>query len=84
MMVRIVGFLGCLYLLVKGFEFLASSGFRAEDGQLKLGAKIAAAVCFIGGFGFAVWLVVQSHHASSGRASFHSSEFPDPFKSETF
>ena len=55
-MLQIIGWLGCVYLLVKSLEIFSSSNFRNEAGKLKETAILAALVAFWGAVGFAIWL----------------------------
>jgi len=58
-MLQIIGWLGCLYLFVKGCEALANSSYRTADGGLNGYANTAVVLSFAGALGFALWLLVQ-------------------------
>ena len=59
-MVQIIGFLGCLYLFLKGCEFVTSKNYSKEDGESQMdGANAAATIAFIGSLVFAAWLFFQ-------------------------
>lgn len=65
-MLQIVGWLGCVYLLVKSIEIFASSSFRTEAGKLKESAMIGALIAFWGAVGFAIWLSAQGSAGGFG------------------
>lgn len=66
-MLQIIGWLGCLYLVVKAMEIAASSSFRDELGHLKPFATGAILVAWIGAVGFALWLGAQGGILSQSR-----------------
>ncbi|WP_395393048.1 hypothetical protein WBP07_17895 [Novosphingobium sp. BL-8A] len=53
-MLQIIGWLGCLYLIVKCLEIASNSDFRNANGDLK-GMPLAA--CVIGWFGAVIFAV---------------------------
>jgi len=63
-MLQIIGWLGCLYLFVKGLEILSSSAHRTEDGKLTSNGKAAAIISILGSVLFLV-LVNSQASASS-------------------
>ncbi|WP_132384833.1 hypothetical protein [Novosphingobium sp. PhB165] len=58
-MLQIIGWLGCLYLVIKSLEIAANPAFRYENGILKGYAIIACILGWFGAVGFALWLGVQ-------------------------
>lgn len=58
-MIQIIGFLGCLYLLVKALEIASSSAFKDQAGSVDATAKTAIALAVAGAVGFAIWLLAQ-------------------------
>jgi len=58
-LLQIIGWLGCVYLLVKALEIYSSSTFRNEAGNLKEPATAAALIAFWSAVGFAIWLGAQ-------------------------
>jgi len=58
-MIQIVGFIGCLYLLVKAFEIMGSSAHRRESGSLNGAAVLAVLLAILGSVGFAFLLFAQ-------------------------
>ena len=59
MMLQIIGWLGCLYLVIKGFEISASSAFRDEHGKARSGATAACMLAWGGAVVFGIWLADQ-------------------------
>jgi hypothetical protein len=68
-MLQIIGWLGCLYLLIKGVEILSNSAYRTPEGWLKGSAVIAIALAFIGSIVFSIWLLVQGGEVSITRTN---------------
>jgi hypothetical protein len=66
-MLQIIGWLGCLYLLIKGFEILSDSAYGTPEGWLKGTAVLAIALAFIGSIVFSIWLLVQGGEISVTR-----------------
>lgn len=60
-MLQIIGWLGCLYLAIKGFEIAGGTNFRDLDGKPTAAAKIAATIAWIGAFVFALLLLAQGN-----------------------
>ena len=58
-MLQIIGWLGCLYLVVKGFEIAGGANFRDASGRPTTSAKNASTIAWIGAFVFAVMLLLQ-------------------------
>ena len=58
-MLQIIGWLGCLYLVVKGFEIAGGPNFRNENGWPSSAAKIAATIAWVGACVFALLLLLQ-------------------------
>jgi hypothetical protein len=56
---QIIGWLGCLYLVVKAFEIGSARTHRSDEGDLTLGAMLAALIAWCGAIGFAIWLFAQ-------------------------
>ena len=65
--IQIIGWLGCLYLIVKGLEIASSSAFRNEHGNARSGATAACMVAWIGALVFAVWLLLQGDAGGAGQ-----------------
>jgi hypothetical protein len=59
-MLQIIGWLGCLYLLVKGCEIVANKGNRSAEGHLHGGAVIGAGLAFVGAPIFMLLLLAQA------------------------
>ncbi|MFT4056292.1 MAG: hypothetical protein QM681_17445 [Novosphingobium sp.] len=70
---QIIGWLGCLYLVVKGFEISASSAMRDENGKARFGATTACMLAWGGAVVFGIWLADQG--SSFPR---QASSTPDP------
>lgn len=62
-MIQIIGFLGCLYLFVKGLEILSQ---ERQNGA----SQAASALALIGAFGFAIWLYIQGNAANDAMGPF--------------
>lgn len=58
-MLQIIGWLGCLYLIVKGFEISASAAFRDDTGKARFGATTACMLAWGGAVVFGIWLADQ-------------------------
>jgi len=58
-MLQLIGWLGCLYLVVKALELAASSSFRDENGNMKTTAMAAAVLAWFGAAGFALLFLGQ-------------------------
>lgn len=67
-MLQIIGWMGCIYLLVKGFEFLANAGYRNEAGRLKVIAGAAVAIAWLSAAVLFVLLNIQSGSFNRGEA----------------
>ena len=80
-MLQIIGWLGCLYLAVKGLEIVSSSAFRGSDGELPGFATLAAGLAFVGAAIFSVWLYEQGNGGRSDPPSYPP-EYSDPSQSE--
>lgn len=66
-MLQIIGFLGCLYLFVKGWEIIANKSYRAEDGTLNGAALAASMFAFAGCAVFVIWLLAQGGAFASSK-----------------
>lgn len=79
-MLQLIGWMGCIYLLVKGLEFFASSAYRDENGALKSSATIAIAVAWLGAAAMFFAFTVQGFSMSgSGAAGLTASEVEDRY-----
>lgn len=58
-MLQIIGWLGCLYLVVKALEIIANPAYRDANGMMKSAAIWAALLAGFGAVGFALWLAAQ-------------------------
>jgi hypothetical protein len=58
-MLQIIGWLGCLYLVLKSCEFLGSNAYRDADGDIDGYANAGAVLSIVGAAAFALWLFVQ-------------------------
>ncbi|QSR18404.1 hypothetical protein [Novosphingobium sp. KA1] len=58
-MLQIIGWLGCLYLIVKALEMAANPAYRDDSGVLKGYAVAACLLAWMGAIGFALWLAAQ-------------------------
>lgn len=58
-MIQIIGFMGCLYLIVKALEIASGANFRTEGGSMKDTAVVASLLAWFGAAGFALWLYAQ-------------------------
>lgn len=58
-MLQIIGWLGCLYLVVKALEIIANPAYRDANGMMKSAAIWASLLACFGAFGFALWLAAQ-------------------------
>ncbi len=47
-MLQLIGWMGSLYLFVKGFEFLANNAYRDQNGRLKNSAMVATSIAWLG------------------------------------
>lgn len=65
-MLQIIGWMGCLYLFVKGLEFIANRSYRSEEGKYYATATAGAVVCWLGAIVFFVLLNAQVEASSSG------------------
>ncbi|WP_144400976.1 hypothetical protein [Novosphingobium sp. MBES04] len=59
-MLEIIGWMGCLYFVVKGIEISSSSSFRNEDGSPKRGITAAFMLCWAGAVVFGFLLADQA------------------------
>lgn len=66
LLIQLIGWLGCLYLLVKSLEIASSSAHRTEDGKLKATARVAA---LLGVAGSIVFFYLILSHGFSGPPS---------------
>ena len=56
-MLQIIGWMGCLYLIIKALELYSTSKARQnEDGNYDAMAMIAGAIALLGGVGFFIIL----------------------------
>ena len=51
-MLQILGWLGCVFLVVKAIEFATSQNFKDESGRVRDVAAIAAIFCLVSAAGF--------------------------------
>lgn len=58
-MLQLIGWLGCLYLVVKALEIAGNPQFRTEDGSLKATAMGAIILAWLGAIIFALALAEQ-------------------------
>jgi hypothetical protein len=64
-MLQIIGWMGCVYLFVKGIEFMASRNYRNNEGGIGGAAIVGPIICWLSAFAFALILNVQAGTASS-------------------
>ena len=81
-MLQLIGWLGCLYLFVKGLEFFANSAYRDDNGSLKGSAIFAIAIAWLGSavmfFAFLVQgLAMPGAEASGMTASQVEDAYPE-------
>ena len=76
-MLQIIGWIGCLYLVVKALEIISNSAFRGEDGNLRSYANLACWLAFVGAAFFAIWLYDQGTNGPSIEAD-DIAEVPAP------
>lgn len=79
-MLQIIGWLGCVYLLVKGLELASSSAHRTADGKMHITAIIAAVIAFISALIFIFLFNGQASSSpfGSGSTSLGSTYDPSP------
>ena len=77
-MLQIIGWLGCVYLVVKALEIAGSNAFRNDKGQMTGGAIGAVAVAWIAVAVFAVLFWVQGQEVTSAVDDFSSSYDSEP------
>ena len=65
-MLQIIGWMGCVYLLVKGVEFIAHAGYRNEAGHMKITAVAAAVIAWLSAAILFVLLNIQSGSFNGG------------------
>lgn len=58
-MLQIIGWIGCLYLVIKALEIASNPVFRNENGMLKNMAMTACLLAWSGALIFALWLGAQ-------------------------
>lgn len=58
-MIQIIGFMGCLYLIVKALEIGSNSAMKDGNGRMKGEAIAAVWIASLGAFVFAFWLYTQ-------------------------
>ena len=75
-MLQIIGWLGCVYLFVKGLELFSSNSHRLPDGKLNSYAITGAIIAVVGSLIFALMLVGQGS-ASPFPATGLSSDISD-------
>lgn len=67
-MLQIIGWLGCVYLVVKALEIASNSNARDADGIMRGAAVFAVIIAAAGAIFFAGWLLIQGmevHRQSS-------------------
>jgi hypothetical protein len=67
-MLQIIGWMGCVYLLVKCFEFWGSSAYKKEDGSFNGVAAAGSVVAMLAAIVFFFTLNAQAS-ATSGISS---------------
>jgi hypothetical protein len=79
-LLQIIGWLGCVYLLVKGLELASSSAHRTADGKMHITAIIAAVIAFISALIFIFLFNGQASSSpfGSGSTSLGSTYDPSP------
>lgn len=58
-LLQLIGWLGCLYLIVKAMEIAANGNFRDGNGRMSNLAMGAAVLCWFGAAGFALAFKAQ-------------------------
>lgn len=53
-MLQLIGWLGCLYLVIKAFEIAANPVYRDDAGKMKNPAMAASLLCCFGAAAFAL------------------------------
>ena len=71
-MLKIIGWLGCVYLIVKALEIGGSSSYRNERGELNGPAVVALIIALFSAVGFAFWLFVQGGAVGSAVSNLSS------------
>jgi len=46
-MLQLIGWMGCVYLVVKGFEFIAHDGYQRPQGGMKSSATLAVLIAWL-------------------------------------
>lgn len=65
-MLQIIGWLGCLYLIVKALEIAGSNVHKGEDGLLKPQSLVAVLLASVGALAFAAWFLIQGASIDRG------------------
>lgn len=73
-MLQLIGWLGCVYLVVKALEFGCSAAFRDAEGKHHQSAVTAIWICLIAAFVFAILFYVQGQ--AVGEAAAFGSDGP--------
>jgi hypothetical protein len=60
-MLQIIGWLGCLYLVVKALEIASADSHKGKDGGMTPAAVLAVLVAWAGAIGFGGWLFIQGN-----------------------
>ena len=71
-MLQIIGWLGCVYLIIKGLEIASNIGNRTENGELRGTASAAIIISYLFAFIFAVWLYAQGGAMGSSASNMSS------------
>jgi len=58
-MLQIIGWLGCIYLVVKALEIAGSNSQRDSEGNMAVSAIAACVISWIAAILFSVWFLVQ-------------------------
>jgi len=56
---QIIGWLGCLYLVVKALEIMSNSDSVNSNGKLKASALAACLLAWVGAVVFSLWIAEQ-------------------------
>lgn len=59
-MLQIIGWMGCVYLFVKGLEFIANRSYRNDDGSYGVTATVGSVVSWLGAIVFFFMLNAQA------------------------
>jgi hypothetical protein len=71
-MLQIIGWMGCVYLLVKCFEFWGSNAYRKADGSFSGVAAAGSVVAMLGAIVFFLMVNAQASSSSESLSSLPS------------